>query len=365
MRKHAKIPHSTFKPTKTMTTFATAPEKVLSPARIFETGMGFMATKTLLAAIKLELFTLLGEHAVPGAAIGERLNLHPRSLYDFLDALVALGFLQRDGLGEGALYENTAETSRFLDKKKSSYIGGLLEMANDRLYRFWGDLEEGLRTGQPQNEAKHTGTNIFEAIYADPDAMRQFLSAMAGAQMGNFMALAQTFDFGNYESLCDIGGANATLAVCIAREHPHLKITSLDLPPVAPVAREHVERAGLAGQIEIASGDMMAEPFPKAEVITMGNILHDWDESQKKHLIRKAYQALPAGGALIAIESVIDDERRQNAFGLLMSLNMLIETPGGFDYTHADFRRWALETGFRATAKIPLAGAASAVIAHK
>ena len=348
-----------------MTTLAIASEKMLTPARIFETGMGFMATKTLLAAIKLELFTLLGANAVPGPAIGERLGLHPRSLYDFLDALVALGFLQRDGQGEGALYENTEETGLFLDKNKPSYVGGLLEMANDRLYKFWNDLEEGLRTGLPQNEAKHNGANIFEAIYTNPDATRQFLNAMASAQVGSFMALAQTFDFGNYESLCDIGGANAMLSVCVAREHPHLKITSLDLPPVAPVAREHVERAGLAGRIGIATGDMMTEPFPRAEVITMGNILHDWNEAQKKHLIRKAYEALPAGGALIAIENVIDDERRQNAFGLLMSLNMLIETPGGFDYTHADFRRWALEAGFRATTKISLAGPASAIVAYK
>ncbi len=348
-----------------MTTLAIAPEKVLTPARIFETGMGFMATKTLLAAIKLELFTLLGENAVPGAAIGERLQLHPRSLYDFLDALVALGFLQRDGLGEGALYENTEETGRFLDKQKPSYVGGILEMSNDRLYKFWNDLEEGLRTGKPQNEIKYTGKPAFEAIYANPAVLRQFLDAMAGIQAGTFAVLAQAFDFDNYDSLCDIGGANALLAVTVARQHPNLRITSVDLPPVEPIAREHVAKAGLAGRITVASLDMMNQPFPKADVITMGNILHDWDEAEKKHLIRKAYEALPAGGALVAIESVIDDERRQNAFGLLMSLNMLIETAGGFDYTHADFHRWALGAGFRATTRIPLAGAASAVIAHK
>jgi 2-polyprenyl-3-methyl-5-hydroxy-6-metoxy-1,4-benzoquinol methylase len=348
-----------------MTTFATAPEKVLTPDRIFETGMGFMATKTLLAAIKLELFTLLGENAVPGAAIGERLQLHPRSLYDFLDALVALGFLHRDGLGEGALYENTEETALFLDKKKPSYVGGILEMANDRLYKFWSDLEEGLRTGKPQNEIKYTGKPTFEAIYANPAVLRQFLDAMAGIQAGTFAVLAQAFDFDNYDSLCDVGGANALLAVTVARQHPNLRITSVDLPPVEPIAREHVAQAGLADRITVASLDMMSQPFPKADVITMGNILHDWDEAEKKHLIRKAYEALPAGGALVAIENVIDDERRQNAFGLLISLNMLIETPGGFDYTHADFHRWALGAGFRATTKISLAGAASAVIAHK
>ena len=348
-----------------MTTLAIAPEKVISPARIFETGMGFMATKTLLAAIKLELFTLLGENAVPGAAIGERLQLHPRSLYDFLDALVALGFLRREGSGEGALYENTGETGRFLDKNKASYVGGILEMANDQLYKFWSDLEEGLRTGKPQNEVKYTGKPVFEAIYADPAGLRQFLGAMAGIQAGTFAVLAQAFDFDNYHSLCDIGGANALLAVTVARAHPHLEITSVDLPPVEPIAREHAAQAGLADHITVASLDMMSQPFPTADVITMGNILHDWDETQKKHLIRKAYEALPKDGALVVIENIIDDERRHNAFGLLISLNMLIETEGGFDYTHADFHRWAREAGFRATSKIPLAGPASAIVAYK
>jgi precorrin-6B methylase 2 len=348
-----------------MNTLAIAPEKVLTPARIFETGMGFMATKTLLAAIKLELFTLLGDRTVPGAAIGERLELHPRSLYDFLDALVALGFLRREGLGEGARYANTEETGLFLDKNKPSYVGGILEMSNDRLYRFWNDLEEGLRTGKPQNEIKSTGKPAFEAIYANPAVLRQFLDAMAGIQAGTFAALAQAFDFDNYDSLCDIGGANALLAVTVAGQHPNLRITSVDLPAVEPIAREHVAKAGLAGRITVASLDMMNQPFPKADVITMGNILHDWDEAEKKHLIRKAYEALPAGGALVAIENVIDDERRHNAFGLLISLNMLIETEGGFDYTHADFHRWAMAAGFRATTKIALAGPASAVIAHK
>ncbi len=348
-----------------MTTLAITPDKVLTPTRIFETGMGFMATKTLLAAIKLDLFTLLGENAVPGAAIGERLGLHPRSLYDFLDALVALGFLQRDGQGEGALYENTAETGLFLDKNKPSYVGGILEMANDRLYKFWADLEEGLRTGKPQNEVKYTGKPVFEAIYADPYILRQFLGAMASIQAGTFAALAEAFDFDNYHSLCDIGGANALLSVTVARRHPHLKITSLDMPPVEPIAREHAIQAGLADRITVASLDMMSQPFPQADVITMGNILHDWDETQKKHLIRKAYEALPDDGALVVIENIIDDERQHNAFGLLMSLNMLIETEGGFDYTHADFRRWALGAGFRATTKVPLAGPASAIVAYK
>ncbi len=330
-----------------------------------QVGTAFMASKTLLTAIKLNLFTLLGEEALSGEEIREKLNLHPRSLYDFLDALVSLGFLQREGLLNTARYANTPETSLFLDKKKPSYTGGILEMSNDRLYRFWADLQEALETGKPQNEQKYSDKSMFDAVYADPAVLSLFLEGMGGIQLGNFMALTRTFDFENYGSLCDIGGANGLLSILVGREHPHLKITTVDLSAVAPIALANIEKAGLSAQVTVASLDMMNSPFPKADLITMGNILHDWDETQKKHLIRKAYEALPKGGALIVVENIIDDERRQNAFGLLISLTMLIETQGGFDFTHADFRRWATEAGFASTVKLPLAGSASAVIAYK
>ena len=188
---------------------------------------------------------------------------------------------------------------------------------------------------------------------------------MAGVQKGNFAALAGKFPFSEYRTLADIGGANGLLSLTVAAQHPHLQITTLDLPPVEPIARKNVEQAGLTHQITVGTLDMMNQPFPKVDVITMGNILHDWNEEDKKMLIQKAYEALPENGVLVAIENIIDDERRHNAFGLMMSLNMLIETEGGYDYTHAEFNRWATEAGFRSTTKIHLAGPASAVVAYK
>jgi hypothetical protein len=338
----------------------------MSPARILEVGMGFFATKTLLSAIKLELFTFLGEGSASPAAIQAEFGLHNRGLYDYLDALVALGFLNREGYKENARYANTEATRIFLDKNKpASYVGGILEMANDRLYPFWGSLEEGLRTGKPQNEVKQTGKPIFEAIYADPQRLELFLDGMAGIQIGNFKALAASFPFEQYRSMCDIGGANALLSVIVAQEHPHLAITSVDLPPVEPVADKNIRKYGLQNRISLASLDMTRQPFPEADIITMGNILHDWNLEEKKLLIAKAYSALPDEGALIVIENIIDDERLENAFGLLMSLNMLIETEGGYDYTFADFTEWATEAGFRYTTKLPLGGPASAAIAYK
>ena len=337
----------------------------ISPARILETGMAFWASKTLLTAVKLELFTLLGEGSLSGNEIREKLDLHPRSLYDFLDALVALGFLCRKGLKEHALYGNTLETSIYLDKAKASYAGGLLEMANDRLYPFWHNLEAGLKTGMPQNEAKYTDRPIFEALYAQPELLAQFMKGMAGAQAGNFMALANAFDFGPYKTLCDIGGANGMLSVCIARQHPHLQCTTADLPVVAPVAERFITESGLNLQIKTAALDFFQDSFPKADLITMGNILHDWGTADKKRLIKKAWEALPEGGALIVVENILDNDRRHNAFGLLMSLNMLIETAEGYDFSMLDFDVLAKEAGFSSTLLIPLTGPASAAIAFK
>ncbi|MFO0624330.1 MAG: methyltransferase [Polyangiales bacterium] len=340
-------------------------EAHVTPEHILQIGMGFMGSKALLSAVELELFTLVGAGPKTAAQIGDRLGLHPRALHDFLDALVALHLLDRDGDGPQAVYRNTKDGAVFLDKNSPAYVGGILEMANARLYPFWAGLTEGLRTGQPQNELKHGKGSPFDVIYADEARLEQFLRAMQGIQQGNVMALAEKVDLSRYETLCDVGGANGALCATLARRHPHLSCMSFDLPAVEAVARRHVEAMGLSSRVKVVSGDFFRDPLPRADVITMGNILHDWDEGQKKALVKKAYDALTPGGMFIAIEAVIDDARRKNAFGLLMSLNMLIELPGGFDYTGAQFDGWCREAGFARTEVVHLAGPSSAAIAYK
>ncbi len=336
-----------------------------TPASILQIGTGFWASKTLLTAVNMNLFTLLAKGEKSGQDIKTKLNLHNRSLYDFLDALVALGFLKRTGLKETAVYSNTEETNLFLDKNKQSYIGGILEMANNRLYPFWNDLEEGLKTGLPQNETKNNGQSPFEVIYADPAKLREFIHAMAGVQTGNFMTFSKKFDFSNYKTLCDIGGCGGHFSAHIVMNNPHIQCTSFDLPQVAPIAKDFINAMNLSDSITLASGDFFKDDFPKADIITMGNILHDWGEQNKLTLIEKAYETLPEGGALVVIENIIDDARNKNAFGLLMSLNMLIETDKGFDFTFEDFNRWTKKAGFTSTTLMPLVGPASAAIAYK
>ena len=253
----------------------------------------------------------------------------------------------------------------FLDEASPRYIGGILVMLNARLFKFWNDLPEALRTGRPQNEFKHGQKGMFEELYSDLPRLEQFMSAMIGASRINFEAFAEKFDFSHFRTLCDVGGATGLLSIEVAKRHPHLTCISFDLPVVEPIAKKHVVAAGLESRVRTTSGDFFKDPLPKADIITMGMILHDWNLEKKMHLIRSAYDALPPGGALVVIEALIDDARRENVQGLLMSLNMLIEFGDAFDYSGADFRRWCKEVGFTRFETIHLAGPSSAAVAYK
>ena len=337
----------------------------LDPGQILQTSFAFWSSKVLLTAVEFEVFTKLGSRRMTGAELGAEIGLHPRGISDFFDALVAMQFLDRAGDGPSAQYFNTPAGALYLDRSSPRYVGGWLAMLNARLFKFWNDLPEALRTGKPQNEIKHGQKGMFEELYSELPKLEQFMGAMTGLSRINFEAFAAKFDFSKFKTLCDIGGATGLLCIEAAKVHPHLRCISFDLPPVEPIAQKHIAAAGLSDRISTVGGDFFKDPFPKADVITMGMILHDWNLEKKMQLIRAAYDALPPGGALVAIEALIDDARRENVFGLLMSLNMLIEFGDAFDYSGADFRKWCGEVGFQRFEVLHLAGPSSAAIAYK
>lgn len=337
----------------------------LRPDHIMAVGAGYANAKVLLSAVGLGLFTELGDRAMTAEQIAAGLGLVARPTVDFLDTLVSLDLLTRDGDGPQARYRNTAETALFLDRRSPRYQGGLLEIWEQRNYRFWADLTEALKTGAAQSEVKQTGRPFFETLYADPQRLASFMAAMDASSRRNFELLAERFNFGRYSTLCDVGGADALLTRTVAAAHPHLRCVSFDLPVVSDIAHRTVAAAGLSDRITTVAGSFLTDPLPAADVVTMGMILHDWDLAHKQALVAKAYAALPEGGAFIVIESLIDDARRTNTFGLTMSLNMLIEFGDAFDYTAADFRNWCTEAGFRSFDTITLDGPSSAAVAYK
>lgn len=337
----------------------------ISPDHIMRTASGYGIARALLAAVGLGLYTRLADGPMTLDEAIAAFGLQRRPAMDFLDFLVSADLLGRDGDGKSALYRNTEATAMFLDRRRPEYIGGILELWDTRNYRFWSDLPDGLRSGKAQNETGHAGKSFFETLYAGPERLEAFMKAMNGASIRNFEALARVFPFGNYGTLADIGGADALLSRCVAQVHPDIDCVSFDLPVVTGIAGRRIAEAGLDERITALAGDFFADPLPKADVITMGMILHDWNLERKKLLVRKAHEALPEGGAFIAIEALIDDARRENSFGLFLSLTMLLEFGDAFDFTGAEFVGWCREAGFRSFEFLPLGGPSTAAVAYK
>lgn len=372
----------------------------------------FMASRTLLAAVELGVFTALGRRALSGSALAEILGLHPRAALDFFDALVALGFLLRDGDPVG-LYSNTLDTAAYLDMRSPEYLGGWLEMLSKRTYKFWTDLPAALTSGAPQNEVKHFGRPLFDILCEHPGKLRGFLGGMSGFASSYSSVFAAKFDWTDYASYVDVGGAAGVLAMAVARANSRLRVYTYDLPAVSDVAEEALATAGMSQSVAVLRGSFLTDPLPKCDVISMSHILHDWwahsrssstfrlqlvlfwlfydlrelgaacslitsftwllcvtvlsvcrNLAVKKQLIAAAYAALPPGGAFVVIECFVDDDRRQPT-GLLSSLNMLIEVGDAFDFSPADLRRWCEPIGFTGFHELKLTGKQSAVVAYK
>jgi len=344
-----------------MSEIATDPAHEITYDRIMHTAIGFWGSKVLLSAVELGVFATLAAAPLDLTALRLRLGIHPRAARDFFDALVAQGILRRDPAG---LYSNGPEAARFLDPAKPGYIGGIIEMFNARLFGFWGSLTDALRTGEPQNEAKRGG-DLFSSLYADPVHLEGFLRAMTGLSTPVADALTGVLPWRDVSSVVDVGSAQGCIPVRLALAHPHLKTGGFDLPVVQPIFSRFVASNGLSDRVHFTAGDFLQDDLPRADVLVMGFILHDWDLPTKRMLLGKAYAALPSGGSLIVYEMLIDDERRTHLPGLLMSLNMLIETRGGFDFTGADCMGWMRDAGFANARTIPLTPPYGAVIGVK
>jgi hypothetical protein len=346
--------------TQAMNDSQVAAHAAMDPGRLIHLSMGFWAPKAFLSAVELGVFGSLVGGAKTADALVADLGLHGRGARDFFDTLVALGLLERDSEGR---YSNGAEAALYLDPARPTYLGHFFRMIDQRLYEVWGKLSDALRTGCPQNEGRD-GKAPFEALYADPDRLKLFIQAMSAISAPQADALAENFAWKQVRSVADIGAAEGGLLARVLAANPHMTGIGFDLPPVRPHFDALMERFGVSSRARFETGDFFAAPLPEAEVIVMGHILHDWNLEQKQTLVRKAFAALPSNGWFLINEMMIDNERRTPP-GLLMSLNMLLETPGGYDFTPAECEQWMSEAGFVDIHFQPMPGAHTLAIARK
>lgn len=333
---------------------------VANPDRIMEIGHAFRASKALLTAVELGVFTALAGGPLDVDAIRRRVDIHERGARDFLDALVALGLLDRHLDGR---YANTPDGGVYLDSSKPTYIGGILERLNADQYSVWNSLTPAIRTGAPQTGKSMV--NNFAPLYADATTRDLYVRTMTARTQPVAKALATKLPWENHRSLIDIGTSQGCLPVEIALAHPHIRGGGFDLPQLAPLFDSYVQKHALSDRLRFHPGDFFKDPLPAADVLVIGRVLHNWDLTTKKMLLKKAHDALPLNGRLIVYERLIDDERRTNADALLSSLQMLLASPGGFDFTGADCIAWMRETGFCDVRVEPLTTDQSMVVGIK
>ncbi len=336
----------------------------LSPVPLMQLATGFWAFKTLAAAHELDLFTRLSRSlAMTSEELAEYLHIDERPAEMLLTGCAALGLLEK----EGARYRNSALSEDFLVKGKPYYFGGLVQMFDKRLYAGWGKLTEAIRTNRPTTWDPDEQSSLFEG--EDPAMLALFWKAMHSMSSFTAHALGEAVDFGPFGRLLDVGGGSGAYDIELCKRYPNLSATVYDLPFVAEIAAEKVKQAGLEERIRTVGGDFFADArFPEGhDVILLSMIMHDWGEPKNREILGKCYEALPSGGMLVISELLVNDEKTGPAPAALMSLNMLIETEDGRNYTPSEYAQWLTELGFGSirTVWFEAAGANGAVLAYK
>ncbi|KNB53421.1 methyltransferase [Streptomyces caatingaensis] len=342
-----------------MTTQTTTENRtdVRGPGEILQLTMAFYGSRALISAVELDVFTLLAEKPMNAEELCGAAGIHPRGAADFLDALVSLGLLGR----EDGVYRNSPEADRYLDRRKPGYVGGYARLADTKLFPVWQNLTEALRTGTKQVPSRGS----FFGGYDDPEAARGFLGAMDAVNSGVARSLAEVVDWARYGSFADLGGARGNLAATLRRAHPHLTATCFDLPQMEPFFREHLDALGMAGQVDFAAGDFFRDELPRTDVFVIGHILHYFDAGQRRDLLARVFEALNPGGAVLVYDRMIDDERKGAPLSLLGSLNMLLTSDGGREYTPSECREWLAAAGFTEVDTVPVSRPDTLAIGRK
>lgn len=339
----------------------------LSPEPVFQMMTGFWVSKALMTAVELDLFTkLAGGKQATVQDLQEMLAMESRPAEVFASALASLGLLQKNTGGE---FSNSPLAEAFLSAKSPAYMGGIIRMFDERLYKGWDHLAWSLANNKPVDAMKGGGV---ESMFADAKknesikAMQKFTHAMHGISVGPAMALAKAFDFTKCKKMLDVGGGSGVYALQVAKEYPQVEATVADLAPVCKVADEYILRYGLAGRVKTLVADFFKDDLPKGyDAVFFSHIIHDYDEDKCVALLKKAYASLSDGGAVIISEWMLNDDKTGPVPSALMGLNMMIETNGGRNYSFAEISSMLAKAGFKRMEKRLLAGPAEIAIGYK
>lgn len=330
------------------------------PFDVMLVGWSFLSGGLLTAALDLGVFDTLGDGRLGAEELSLRTGLHPRAGRDFLDALASLGLLvRRDGR-----YRNSPGAARHLVTGRPGYVGGFLRMTSELTGAGAnGALTGLLRTGSARGQDAD-GEVPFTRIFHDPGRLRQFLSAMDAFSGAIAPGVSALIDWSACTTFADIGGGRGNLAAHVAAAHPHLRGTVLDRPAMRPFFEELAAERGVAKRLRFAEGDFFEDELPRADVLVLGGVLHDWSDDRRALLLRKAYDAVEDGGTVIVYDNMTDDAR-ERASTLLLSVVMMLQSARARLFAPAECASWMCDAGFTVERTAVLPALTTAVVGRK
>ncbi|MFE6165778.1 methyltransferase [Streptomyces sp. NPDC056486] len=329
------------------------------PFDVMFLGWSFFRSKLLTSAMDLGVFTSLGDNRLSAEEIVDRAGLHPRGAQDFLDALAAVGLLLR----EDGRYRNSSGTALYLLPDRPGFVGGFLRMTSELMGGEHDALTSLLRDGNARGQGSG-GEVPFTRIFHDPDRLRKFLSAMDSFSSAVAPGVTEIIDWSAYSSFTDVGGARGNLAAALAAAHPGLTGTVLDRPSMEQHFDELVAERGVSEQLRFTGGDFFEDELPRADVLILGGVLHDWPDDRRALLLRKAHDAVREGGAVIVYDTMIDDHR-ERADPLMLSLIMMLQSAQARGFSPAQCISWMTDAGFTAEQTVLLPALTTAIVGRK
>jgi hypothetical protein len=342
-----------------MNTDSPAIAPLTDPFDIMLVGWSFLRSRLLIAAIELELFDTLESGPADQEKLQADLGLHPRGTRDFLDALTSLGLLERTADG----YRNTPAASRYLVSTNPAYVGTFVRMTTAFMGRSSDDFAQTLRNGQAHGQDEK-GEVPFAAIFRNPETLRGFLNGMDSLSGAVAPGVAEALDWSVHSSFADLGGARGNLASLLAQAHPHLSGVVLDRPTTEPFFNDLMADRGTSDRVRYQPGDFFVDDLPAVDVMVFGNVLHDFGPTQRAELIAKAARTIPAGGAVVVYDPMLDEER-SNQGNLLLSLSLLLQSPNGGEYPPSETRQAMEAAGLTVETLRPLPASTTLVVGRK
>ncbi len=314
-----------------------------NPGKLLEISGSYWRGCTLHAAVKLDVFTAIGDEELTSKEIAEKLNADERAATMLLNALTAMNLLARTR----DKYSNTSASTSFLSKGSTRYVGNMM-MHHHHLVESWTKLDEAVRTGKPvRTRSSHSSEERRES----------FLMGMFNQAMNVAPRVVEEIDLSNRHHLLDLGGGPGTYAIHFCLSNPELKATVYDLPTTRPFAEKTIGKFDLSDRIDFMDGDYLEQGIKGSyDVVWLSHILHAEGPEACQGIIEKALSVLETGGMLIIHDFILKNTMDGPPFPALFALNMLLGTSSGQSYSEKQIMDMLEKAGMKEVQRNPFKG---------